>query len=200
MAAGRPRSFDESEVLEQATQVFWSQGFEATSVAALEQATGLGRQSLYNAFGGKRALFLACLAHYEQTRACARTARLDAAADPLAAVMDLVQSWSAAARASGCRGCLLLNTLSEFGGRDPELMASVERVLVAEHAALAGALGRARDAGRLAPDIDPVALARRLQATAQGLRLMARLDPEGAAVEEVVADTLRTLRRAERGG
>lgn len=194
MAAGRPRSFDEHEVLEQATQVFWAQGYEATSVAELERATGLGRQSLYNAFGGKRELYCACIGHYERTRAAGFSACLAQADDPLGAVENLVRSWAPSARASGCRGCLLLNTVSEFGGRDPELLAAVSRVLDAQQVALEEALGRARALGQLAPDANPRALARRLQATGSGLQLLSRLDPDPTVLDDIVADTLASLR------
>lgn len=194
MAAGRPRSFDEADVLERATQIFWAKGFDASSVADLERATGLGRQSLYNAFGDKRSLFLACLAHYERSRAGGMGACLAAAADPLAAVQQVVRSWLDSARAKGCKGCLVLNTLSEFGGRDPELLSTVGRVLVAQQVALAGALARAQAQGQLDPGLDPLALARRLQATGNGLAMLARLDPQSEVLDDIVADTLASLR------
>jgi TetR/AcrR family transcriptional repressor of nem operon len=195
MAAGRPRSFDEADVLEHATQVFWTQGFEATSVADLEAATGLGRQSLYNAFGGKRALYQACLKHYEQTRAAGFGDCLAAAPDPLAAVEGVVRSWAQSARQTGCRGCLFLNAVSEFGGRDPDLLATVTRVLDAQQRALADCLRAAQRAGQLAPEADPTALARRLQATSHGLQLMSRLDPDDGVLDDIVRDTLASLGR-----
>lgn len=196
MAAGRPRSFDEQDVLERATRVFWEQGYEATSVADLERATGLGRQSLYNAFGGKRALFQACLRHYEQTRAGGFADCLAAAPDPLAAVEAVVRSWATSARAADCKGCLLLNTVSEFGGRDPDLLTTVARVLQAHEAALADTLRRAQEAGQLSAAANPLALARRLQATGHGLQLLSRIDPDPAVLDDIVADSLASLRQA----
>ena len=62
----RPRQFEEAEVLERAMSQFWKAGFGATSVSDLEQATGLPRVSLYNAFGDKSALFRASLERYQQ--------------------------------------------------------------------------------------------------------------------------------------
>ena len=43
---------DREEALEQAMDLFWSQGYEATGVTQLCDRMGLGRQSLYNTFGG----------------------------------------------------------------------------------------------------------------------------------------------------
>ena len=64
VTVGRPRSFDPDVVLDQAMAVFWKQGFEGTGMPDLEQATGLGRQSLYGAFGDKRTLFARVVEHY----------------------------------------------------------------------------------------------------------------------------------------
>ena len=58
---GRNRSFDEAEVVGQAAAAFLRSGYEGTSVEELVTATGLHRGSLYQAFGSKRGLFLACL-------------------------------------------------------------------------------------------------------------------------------------------
>src|ERR1700733_14070568 len=53
----RPRMFDEQEVLDAAREAFWTNGYTATSLDDLTAATGLGKGSLYAAFGGKRQLF-----------------------------------------------------------------------------------------------------------------------------------------------
>ena len=58
---GRPRSFDEGEVLEKARGVFWDLGYAATSLDDIVRATGLNRPSLYAAFGDKHALYMAAL-------------------------------------------------------------------------------------------------------------------------------------------
>ncbi|MEL7378280.1 MAG: helix-turn-helix domain-containing protein, partial [Bacteroidota bacterium] len=56
--------FNESEVLDKARDLFWERGYHATSISDLEKALGLSRSSLYNSFGGKRALYDLTLARY----------------------------------------------------------------------------------------------------------------------------------------
>ena len=58
---GRPRAFSESDVVASASAVFARRGFAATSVDDLVRATGVGRASLYGAFGSKDGLFQRCL-------------------------------------------------------------------------------------------------------------------------------------------
>ncbi len=53
----RPREFDEPTVITAARDVFWAHGYAGTSVDAIGAATGLGKGSLYGAFGGKHGIF-----------------------------------------------------------------------------------------------------------------------------------------------
>ncbi|MHA3701054.1 TetR/AcrR family transcriptional regulator [Jatrophihabitans sp. YIM 134969] len=54
----RPRTFDEADVIARARKAFAETGYAGTSLDTLLEATGLARQSLYNAFGGKKELFM----------------------------------------------------------------------------------------------------------------------------------------------
>ena len=65
---GRPRSFDELEALQRATQVFWSKGYDAVTIDDLVAGMGVGRPSLYSVFGDKRTLFLRVLRAYAETK------------------------------------------------------------------------------------------------------------------------------------
>ncbi|MEX3933700.1 TetR/AcrR family transcriptional regulator [Paraburkholderia phymatum] len=53
----RPREFDEDHVLDKALHVFWEKGYDAASLADLQEATGLTKSSLYKAFENKEGLF-----------------------------------------------------------------------------------------------------------------------------------------------
>ena len=54
---GRPRSYDPDQALDAAIDVFWTHGYDAATLDQLSQAMGMGRPSLYGAFGDKQALF-----------------------------------------------------------------------------------------------------------------------------------------------
>jgi AcrR family transcriptional regulator len=64
---GRPRTYDSGAVLDSAAQVFWTNGFADTSLDELGEAMGMGRPSIYNAFGDKEALFLRALERFRDT-------------------------------------------------------------------------------------------------------------------------------------
>ena len=65
---GRPRSFDETDALERATQVYWSKGYDGVTIDDLVAGMGVGRPSLYAVFGDKRTLFLRVLKDYAEKK------------------------------------------------------------------------------------------------------------------------------------
>jgi len=161
---GRPRKFDEQEVLGLARDAFWQSGYQATSVEMLSAATGLNRPSLYGAFGDKRALFVQLLKDY-------RAANLRGAAQVLDTAPTLREGLRAVYEAAigiyvsgpaGGRGCFVLGTapseaLSDDGAREElaGITAGLDAVFEARFrraAAEGEALGLpgSREAGRLA--------------------------------------------------
>ncbi|MDQ6934783.1 MAG: TetR/AcrR family transcriptional regulator [Actinomycetota bacterium] len=74
---GRNRTFDEADVVRRSARRFLSHGYEGTSIDELLTATGLHRGSLYQAFGSKRGLFLACLEAHLTERDPSRCDTLD---------------------------------------------------------------------------------------------------------------------------
>ena len=110
---GRPRSFDETEALERAIQVYWSKGYDGVTIDDLVAGMGVGRPSLYSVFGDKRALFLRVLKAYaEKKGALAAKALLSPQTlrDSLAAFLRHVVK--TATEKGSARGCLLLDRKS----------------------------------------------------------------------------------------
>ena len=74
----RPTEFDRDEALASAIKVFSSHGYEGSSTATLLERMGIGRQSLYGAFGDKRRLFLEALKRHNAESLAEIIAPLDA--------------------------------------------------------------------------------------------------------------------------
>jgi TetR/AcrR family transcriptional regulator, transcriptional repressor for nem operon len=185
--AGRPRSFDEELVLNQVMFLFWNKGYEATGLADLEQATGLGRQSLYGAFGDKRTLFLRIVERYfERVIKPYIVDVLDAPGSGRANLERIFEQWEATAVAPEFQGCLLGNSVPEFGARDSEMADVLRRKLELMEAAFTRALRRAKQAGEVNPKLDARAAARSLLTIAQGLAVVARVNREPSFVRSVV--------------
>jgi TetR/AcrR family transcriptional repressor of nem operon len=190
----RPREFDPDTALERATQVFWSKGFEATSLDDLCAATGLGRSSLYAAFGDKRELYLRSLDRYEE-RAAARIA--DALNRPLpfretfaAFISRYIDDIVAG---PGRRGCFIGNCAAELARNDREAGEHVKRSLQRLEATFRDALLRAQSRGELSVAADVSALARFIMSGLQGLRLVGKANPDRATLDDIAAVMLRCL-------
>ena len=194
---GRPREFDIEAALDKAMQVFWSKGYEATSLDDLCDATGLGRSSIYAAFTDKRRIYLQVLQRYEQ-RAVARVGKAlagerpvrDALADFLREVIDSI------AHGSGRRGCLIGNSAAGLNVGDKEVADVVRHSLDQHELAFRGALERAQQRGEFAPGEDVRALARFITASFHGLRIFGKVPRDKAALEDVAAVMLRCLDKA----
>jgi len=189
----RPREFDADSVLESATRVFWTRGFENTSLDDLCEATGLNRSSLYAAFGAKRDLYLSALARYED----GSSARIAAALDGkpirkgVKAFLDaLIDSIVAG---PGRRGCFIGNCAAEMARLDRGAAARVRRSLARIEAAFRDGLAGAQARGELPPGSNSAVLARFLTASIQGLRLVGKANPDRAALNDIARTILRCL-------
>jgi AcrR family transcriptional regulator len=64
---GRPRAYDPGDALDSAAHLFWEHGFADATLDDLSAAMGMGRPSIYNAFGDKESLFLLALERFRDT-------------------------------------------------------------------------------------------------------------------------------------
>lgn len=118
-ARGRPRQFDDDAVLDALVQLFWQQGYEATSMADIVAATGLNKSSLYNSFGSKDQLFEMALRRYVDFRAGMMSELIGDDSQGLNAVINFFEHlWTEVDEMGEHRGCLAINTGTEMGTRD----------------------------------------------------------------------------------
>jgi TetR/AcrR family transcriptional repressor of nem operon len=152
-APGRPRSFDQQEMLLKSMSGFYRHGYHGTSSRRLQKATGLTAPSLYNSFGSKRDLFLAALRHYVDSTLNYMFVDLANGArgiDDLEVMLD--QLWAALESTERPMGCLVLNTRSEFGNSEPDILAVCDNFTQQQAAAIRTAFVRAAELGEISPD------------------------------------------------
>jgi AcrR family transcriptional regulator len=191
----RPRGFDETTVLRRARDRFWSTGFAGTSLDEVAAATGLGKGSLYGAFGDKRQLYLRVFDRYcaEITEATVRslTGPDEGAYARLRAHVLAVAE--ATARDTGHLGCLLANGTAELAGQDPAVADRARRTFEALEDAVVECIQQAQRQG----NVDPAADARRhgllLLAVLRGIEALgkARINEQSLrSIAEAALDTL----------
>jgi len=106
---GRPREFDRGNALGKAMHLFWSRGYEATSMAELRAALGITQASLYAAFGGKEQLFREAVELYRKTAGFSTTQALAIETSAREAIHAMLQAAVDAFSAPGAPGgCLLI--------------------------------------------------------------------------------------------
>lgn len=140
--AGRPRSFQRDEVLDEALEVFWRNGYRATTTRQLEQKLGLSQSSIYNAFGSKHALLMAALSRYEDRITTELVDPLEQSSGGLDGVgrfFDRLATW---VTHEGSRGCMIINLMAEDGGEDSEITRRTQAYRHRVRSALGDALRR----------------------------------------------------------
>jgi len=189
----RPRSFDESAVLDRAMELFWQRGYEATSISDLEAHLGLGRQSLYNTFGDKHELFLKALERYADASAARPIRHLLMPGAGLDAIRACFDEQIATDTAPGPRpACLVANTILELGATDGDALARCDG---SRRAVLEGfrlALTNAVQQGELPADYDVGAGALMMVTQMYGLAVMSKA---GVAAKELRAAVTALLPR-----
>jgi TetR/AcrR family transcriptional regulator, copper-responsive repressor len=197
---GRPRAFEADAALIQAMDVFWSDGFAATSLDDISAATGLNRPSLYGAFGDKRALYLKAYGEYRK-RVNEQFVPMFAAREPLrrklrrilTAALDLYLSGP-----NGPRGCFTVLSAASEAIADPDLHGLVGEAIDSTDRAFGRLFADARETGELPESADPRRLARVAAATIHTLSIRARARIPRAEIEPIIDDVVTTICGAER--
>jgi TetR/AcrR family transcriptional regulator, transcriptional repressor for nem operon len=189
----RPREFDEQAVLDAASDIFWTKGYEATSTRDLTARAGLTTSSMYAAFGDKRRLFRRALDHY-LGRLREKMSRLDATALPGKAITGFFEDTiKGTLRDALQRGCMLVNSALEASPENAELRDAIAHELRLIESFFRECL----IAGQARGEISSVHLAddaaRQLLAVLLGIRVLARVRPERALLAGAVRPTLESL-------
>lgn len=191
----RPPTFDRERKLEDAMELFWEQGYEATSVQDLVNHLGLNRSSLYNSFGGKHELFLEALDHYRKRDRKILCRRLQAGSTAIEGIRRAFAAVAERAVESQC-GCFTANAAVECAPRDPCTEERACEWFRAMRDLFKEAVKQAQDEGSIPRGRDPEALGRYLTNAYNGIHLTAKTGPSRPLVNDIVNETLRGLQGA----
>lgn len=190
----RPRSFDEAQVTKALRNRFWESGYAGTSLDDLTAATGLGKGSLYGAFGDKRTLFGLAFETY-----CADAiARAQAALDgPDAGALDRLRAWllgrAEATAKKPRRGCFLAKAAAELGEHDREVAVRARDTYAAIEDAIVACLTQAQRHGDLSASTKPRRLGALLLAVERGLEARSKVGASAAELRGIAEEALAAL-------
>jgi TetR/AcrR family transcriptional repressor of nem operon len=121
VARGRPKTFENSKALESAMDLFWKNGYEATSLSDLIDVMGISRQSMYNTFGNKHQLFIQCLESYISSQTNQMSELFSSnlhAEEKLSGLFSKMESFF---NCSETKGCLVSIVIQEMAQKDEQV-------------------------------------------------------------------------------
>jgi TetR/AcrR family transcriptional regulator, transcriptional repressor for nem operon len=191
----RPKEFDPDIVLDQVMDLFWERGYEGASMDDIVRASGIGRQSLYNEFGGKREIYLAALDRFAATDGGALFPLIERDGPIRKVLRELLENViDVTIEDRDGKGCMLLNAVTTLAACDGDVKKRVCAANEAVERALVRRLDRAQRAGDLAKRHDPVALGRFFAATIIAIRTTGKTVRDRkhlASIAEVALTVLR---------
>ena len=187
----RPKQFNEQEVLNKAIHLFWEKGYNATSIQDLVNHLGINRASLYDTFGGKSALYQSALSEYKKQNWSAMVSLLNSGLPVKEIIGQLMENaLTEMTDVTGFKGCFVVNSAVELAPHDPEVHKLVQNNAEAFVNAFAEVFRKGQESGEVPLEKDPVALARYLYNTFNGMRVMAKSKPDPDFLKDIIETSL----------
>jgi TetR/AcrR family transcriptional repressor of nem operon len=189
----RPREFDRDEALGIALQVFMKQGYRATTTDDLRTAMKIGRQSLYDTFGDKHALYLEAFQRYNTLSIESFIGSLVKGASAPTALVRALTSFANSPGGELELGCLGINATCEFGRSDPDVAELIDASASTFSASFSGVLSKGRARGELRSDMDERKAAAFLVCTLAGMKVSARAGATRKELNDIAEMAVQSL-------
>jgi len=191
----RPKEFNQDQAIRQAIALFSQQGFAATSTDDLKRVMGISRQSMYDTFGDKRALFLRALELYVTDSVRRLQFELEKPGSPLSAVTNALVTFAERKDMASANGCMGLNAISEFGERDDDVTRISRIAARSQRDTLVRVLEKAKERGEMDPETDIDNAVDFLECTFAGIRMAAKAGKSRRSLRQVAVFAGKALRR-----
>lgn len=190
----RTKEYQRNEVIEAVTHVFWSKGYEATSMNDVVAAGGINKHSLYKEFGDKEGLFLACLDYYTREMSLELFELLTQEPLGLANIEKFFLDRASYADSRQCRGCFLVNSVADQEIVSTKVKARIRSTLKQHDEFFYRCLSAAQERGEISASKDCKTLASYLSCVLRGLMSVGRSKTSLVSPKAIVAVALETLR------
>jgi AcrR family transcriptional regulator len=188
---GRPLSFDRDTALQRAMEVFWTHGYEASTLHDLTHAMRINPPSLYAAFGDKEKLFMEVVDRYQQERRAAVLRAFEERTARQAVQRLLTEAADALARRGAPRGCLLVMSDTNCSAESKHVQEALASRRAAMTRLLKARLDRGIDDRDVPPGTDTAALANFYSIVMQGMVMLARDRPSRKTLLAAVDAAMR---------
>ncbi len=190
----RPREFDANEVLDVALGVFWESGFQGTTLATIEEATGVKKASLFAAYGDKESLFTKAIERYTSDGRELFRDIVNKSSSP----KEAIREWLACVGqmyvgAKSRRGCLAVNTIVEMASLEVGANEVLQRHMKQFSKQIAEQFAKGITNGEFRSDIAPAVAAKFLLSCVSGLSVTGKnglSEAEMASSIELILEAL----------
>lgn len=186
--------FDQEQALDNAMNLFWTKGYNGTSINDLVKATGLSRSSLYDTFQDKHQLYKATLKHYQAQQMKGLSAVLDKQPDSKKKIEVLFAFFlnQIITQPKG-QGCFMINTAAEMLNQDKELAKFAKEDFVGMEQLFLSIIKEGQRKNEIAKTHKPELLAHSLFSSYLGFRIAGQAEPDKKRLTQIIALVLEAI-------
>lgn len=192
--AGRPKLYEESEVLDKAIEIFRNKCYDAASTDELLAAMGIGKSSFYLGFkGGKQELYQRTIRRFAETLNRKIEMEMEESGDPLGYIKDLFLRMANVSSVGKNRGCYFGNALVQLSGDEYQTKEIAGDYLKDLLAIFTKAIGSAQVSGKIPKEKDPERLGWHLLNFWNGIHITRRIQKSPVVLRDLIEDNFSIL-------
>ena len=190
----RTKAFDEQEVLQKAIELFWKQGYHATSIQDLVDHLGINRASLYDTYGGKEELFDKAFLQYRTSNFKKIGEFLNGFDSVREGLFQLLKkNVDDTILDPEKKGCFVVNATTSMSPGDQKMLAILNENKSKIESIFYDFLKRGVENGEISPDKNIKTIASFIYSTIAGIKVMSKIDTDTKSQYEMIRTALSVL-------
>ena len=189
----RPKQLDRDKALDAAKRLFWKRGYSGASADDLVKEMGIARQSLYDVFGGKRDLYLEALRSYNTGNLGDLIQILREEKSPREALRRILLAPALLSQEDRQMGCFNVNSISEFGLSDPDVLGASAGSRIAANTAIESLIDEGKRKGELPAHLNTQVASSYIACVSAGLKISSRAGAGSDALRAIAEMALIAL-------